>query len=396
MKKAAVLGCGIVGRGIVDILSGNGGEISEKLGQELELKYVLEKRDLSGEYFADKVIDDINIILSDPEVDMVAECIGGIGVAYDFIKACLCAGKSVITCNKHLVAEHGLELLSIAREKGVSFVFEASVGGGIPIIRPLTNCLAGNRIKEIFGIINGTTNYILTQMAQCGRSFDQALSEAQALGYAEADPTADVDGIDACRKICILADLSFGHNIAPSRVSTQGIRSVDSADSALAAALGCSIKLLGHTIEDENGVVTTFVAPHLVPSGALLSNVNGVMNAVVVRGDRVGECLFYGAGAGRYPTASAMVGDMIDCVRHAGDGCSYISWRKDEPEKEGDSAAWPSRWYVRLKGDVLPASCQASAHYAGQSGVIMGSMSKYALIDTVGEENILSCFRVLD
>ncbi len=395
MKKAAVLGCGIVGRGIVDILSGNAEGISKALGQELELKYVLELRDCSGEYFADKVVTDINVILNDPEVDMVAECIGGIGIAYEFIKASLLAGKSVITCNKHLVAEKGLELLGLAREKGVSFVFEASVGGGIPIIRPLTNCLAGNRIKEVFGIINGTTNYILTQMAQCGQSFADALADAQALGYAEADPTADVEGIDACRKICILADLSFGHNIPPARVKTQGITCVDGADSALAAALGCSIKLLGHTIQAQDGKVTTFVAPHLVPACALLANVNGVMNAVVVRGDSVGECLFYGAGAGRYPTASAMVGDMMDCVRHESDGCSYISWGGDKPELESDSDAWPSRWYVRLAADC-PIPCDAQAKLDGQTGVIVPSMSRYELTRAIGEENILSAFRVLD
>ena len=395
MKKAAVLGCGVVGRGIVDIISGNAEGISKNLGQGLEVKYVLEKRDCSGEYFADKVTADFERILSDPEVEIVAECIGGVGVAYDFIRRSLEAGKSVVTCNKHLVAEKGLELLALAREKGACFLFEASVGGGIPIIRPLTNCLAANRVSEVFGIINGTTNYILTQMAQCGQSFSDALADAQRLGYAEADPTADVEGIDACRKICILADLCFGHNIAPARVKTQGITSVDGADSALAAEMGCSIKLLGHTVRDDAGMVTTFVAPHLVPDSALLANVNGVMNAVVVRGDSVGECLFYGAGAGRYPTASAMVGDMMDCVRHESDGCSYISWGQDAPELEADSDAWPSRWYVRLEGGC-PIPCAASAVSGTQTGAIVGPMSRYELLEALSEKNILSAFRVLD
>ena len=391
MKRAAIYGCGIVGTGIAHILMGNAEGIAKNLGEGLELKYVLEKRDCSGEIFADKVVGDIDIILNDPEVEIVAECIGGIGIAYEFIKKSLLAGKSVVTCNKHLVAEKGLELLAIAKEKGVSFVFEASVGGGIPIIRPLTNCLAGNRIKEIFGIINGTTNYILTQMAQCGQGFDEALADAQRLGYAEADPTADVEGIDACRKICILADLSFGHNIPPAKVKTQGITCVSGIDSAFAEEFGCSIKLLGHTVQDDAGMVTTFVAPHLVPKSALLANVNGVMNAVVVRGDSVGECLFYGAGAGRYPTASAMVGDMMDCVRHS-EGCRYIDWGEEKPELQADSDALPSRWYVRFKGDAI----EAQAERGGEKAAIVGSMSAYELREKLGEENILAAFRVLD
>ena len=391
MKKAAIFGCGIVGTGIAHILMGNAEGIAKNLGEEIELKYVLEKRDCSGEIFADKVVSDIEIILNDPEVDIVAECIGGIGVAYDFIKRSLEAGKSVVTCNKHLVAEKGLELLAIAKEKGVSFVFEASVGGGIPIIRPLTNCLAGNRINEVFGIINGTTNYILTQMSQCSQSFDEALADAQRLGYAEADPTADVEGIDACRKICIMADLCFGHNIPPAKVKTQGITCVEGIDSAFAEDFGCAIKLLGHTIRDENGMVTTFVAPHLVPKSALLANVNGVMNAVVVRGDSVGECLFYGAGAGRYPTASAMVGDIMDCVRHP-EGCRYIDWGEEKPEKQADSDALESRWYVRFKGEAIAAGAERE----GQKAAITGAMSAYALREMLGEENILSAFRVLD
>ncbi len=391
MKKAAIYGCGIVGTGIAHILMGNAEGIAKNLGEGLELKYVLEKRDCSGEIFSDKVVGDIDIILNDPEVEIVAECIGGIGIAYEFIKKSLLAGKSVVTCNKHLVAEKGLELLAIAKEKGVSFVFEASVGGGIPIIRPLTNCLAGNRIKEIFGIINGTTNYILTQMAQCGQGFDEALADAQRLGYAEADPTADVEGIDACRKICILADLSFGHNIPPSKVKTQGITCVSGIDSAFAEEFGCSIKLLGHTVQDDAGMVTTFVAPHLVPKSALLANVNGVMNAVVVRGDSVGECLFYGAGAGRYPTASAMVGDMMDCVRHS-EGCRYIDWGEEKPELQADSDDLPSRWYVRFKGDAT----EAQAEREGEKAAIVGSMSAYELREKLGEENILAAFRVLD
>ncbi len=383
MKKVAVLGCGIVGTGIVEILLDNADGIAKNLGEEVQLKYILEKRDCSGESFADYVVSDFDTVVGDPEVDIVCECIGGIGIAYEFIKKCLEAGKSVVTCNKHLVAEKGLELLAIAEARGTSFVFEASVGGGIPIIRPLTNCLAGNRINEVFGIINGTTNYILTQMATEGWDFDYALKEAQRLGYAEADPAADIEGTDACRKICIMADLCFGHHIPPAKVDTRGITCVSSADSAYAESLGYSIKLLGRAVREEDGMVSIFVAPHFVPKTALLANVNGVMNAVVVRGDSVGECLFYGAGAGRYPTASAMVGDIMDCVRHS-EGCRYIHWEEEKPELVADSASFVSPWYVRYEED------------GDEKAVITEKMCANAMNEAMAGVKILSAFRVLD
>ncbi|MBR5260631.1 MAG: homoserine dehydrogenase [Oscillospiraceae bacterium] len=343
MKKVALLGFGTVGSGVEEVLRINREQIAKNIGEEVELKYILDIRDFSGTPYEKLVVSDISIIENDPEVVAAAECIGGATIAYTFVKRLLLAGKSVVTSNKELVATKGLELQAIAREKGVCFLFEASVGGGIPIIRPLTNDLAANRIDEVFGIVNGTTNYILFQMLQCGKDFDTALREAQANGYAEADPTADIEGIDACRKICILSDLCFGKNVSPESVSTRGITCVTAEDTALAEKLGYAIKLIARAKRVGEGV-STYVAPHLISSEKLLANVSGVMNAVVVRGNAVGDCLFYGAGAGKLPTASAVVADLLDAV----------SGRAKSPEwdeaPEGyavPSSTLSSCWYVR-------------------------------------------------
>ena len=346
MKKAALLGCGIVGGGIEIIMRENAAYLEKSVGEPVELKYILELRDCSGEVYADKVIKDFSVIENDPEVSVVAECIGGVGVAYEFVSRALKAGKSVVTCNKQMIAEKGLELLALAKAKKVFLLFEASVGGGIPLIRPLTNCLSANRIEDIRGIVNGTTNYILTQMIQCGQDFDTALSDAQKLGYAEADPTADVDGIDALRKLCILCDLCFGSNLPPEKVTTEGIRGVSAEDVAAADALGYAIKLIAHAKRLDGERFTAVVSPHLVPKDALLANVSGVMNAVAVRGNAVGDTLFYGAGAGRMPTASAMVADIIDTFRR-GNGRKFIDWDPEQPERLADPAEVPTRWFVR-------------------------------------------------
>lgn len=350
MKHAALLGCGIVGGGVAAIFRENAAYLEKSVGEPVELKYILEKRDCSGEPWADRVVGDFSVIENDPEVSVVAECIGGVGVAYEFVKRALLAGKSVVTCNKQMIAERGLELLEIAEAKGVFLLFEASVGGGIPLIRPLTNCLAANRIEEVCGIVNGTTNYILTQMIQCGESFENALADAQKLGYAEADPSADVDGIDAMRKICILADLCFGSNVPPSTVPTEGIRGVTALDAALAEKLGYAVKLLAHAKRLDDDRFTCFVAPHLVAREKLLANVSGVMNAVLVRGNAVGETLFYGAGAGRMPTASAMVADILDAMRR-GDGRKFIDWGPEQPERFVDPNEVPGRWFIRWTGE---------------------------------------------
>ena len=347
--KAALLGMGIVGGGVAELLDQNADKIAEAARQGIELKYILDIRPHPESPYAGLITSDFSLIENDPEVGVVAECIGGVGAAYEFVKRSLQAGKSVVTSNKELVAEKGLELLAIAKEKKVSFLFEASVGGGIPIIRPLAQCLAANRVEEIYGILNGTTNYILTQMLQCSQSFDDALKDAQRLGYAEANPTADVDGIDACRKICILADLCFGKNVSPANIKTRGIRDVSGEDAILAEQLGFAIKLLGRAVRAGEHIAA-YVSPHLIASGKMLANVSGVMNGIVVRGDAVGECLFYGPGAGRFPTASAVVADMIDATRHDKES-KYITWGPGGDELLTDPDELPRRWYVRADGD---------------------------------------------
>ena len=394
MNKAALLGCGIVGGGVAAIMRENAQYIEKSVGAPVELKYILEKRDCSGEPWADRVIGDFSIIENDPEVSVVAECIGGVGVAYDFVRRALLAGKSVVTCNKQMIAERGLELLSIAKEKRVFLLFEASVGGGIPLLRPLTNCLSANRIEEVCGIVNGTTNYILTQMIQCGQDFDSALADAQRMGYAEADPSADVDGLDAMRKLCILADLCFGSNVPPERVPTEGIRGVTAEDAALAERLGYAIKLLAHAKRMDGERFTAYVAPHLVPRDHMLASVNGVMNAVAVRGNAVGETLFYGAGAGRMPTASAMVADILDTFRR-GNGRKFIDWGPEIPGRFVDPDEVPSRWFVRYVG-----GCGAlAAHCVGGDGcfaAITDPMDRGTLKARLEGLEVKSVFRVLD
>ena len=395
MKKAALLGCGIVGGGVAAIFRDNAAYLEKSVGEPVELKYILEKRDCSGEPWADLVVGDFSVIESDPEVSVVAECIGGVGVAYDFVKRALLAGKSVVTCNKQLIAERGLELLELAERKGVFLLFEASVGGGIPLIRPLTNCLCANRIEEVCGIVNGTTNYILTQMIQCNQDFDSALADAQALGYAEADPSADVDGIDAMRKICILADLCFGSNVPPEKVPTEGIRGVHAEDAMLAERLGYAVKLLAHAKRLDGERFTAFVAPHLVAKDKLLANVGGVMNAVLVRGNAVGETLFYGAGAGRMPTASAMVADILDTMRR-GNGRKFIEWGPEQPERFVHPDEVPARWFVRCSGALGGDLADACVSADGFCAAVTAPMTRAALEERLQGVAVESVFRVLD
>lgn len=313
----AVMGFGTVGSGVAELIYKNHDSIVKKSMQDsLEVKYILDIRDFPDNQFADKMIKDFNIILNDPEIEIVVETMGGVTFAYDFVKKCLLAGKSVVTSNKELVAKHGYELLTIAEEKNVNFLFEASVGGGIPIIRPITQCLAANEIDEIAGILNGTTNYILTKMITEKQSFDEALAKAQELGYAEKDPTADVDGHDACRKICILSALSFGKHVYPESVHTEGIRNIKLSDVAYAASWGGVIKLIANAKKLDNGQVNVTVAPRFVANHSQLSSVDDVFNAVLIKGDATGEVVFYGKGAGKMPTASAVVADVIDAAKH--------------------------------------------------------------------------------
>ncbi len=314
MAKIAVLGFGVVGSGTVELFYANKDSICKKAGKDLDIKYILDLRDFPDSVYKDKLIKDFNIILNDDEIEIVAEVIGGATVAYNFTKALLEKGKSVVTSNKELVATHGAELLQIAKEKGCNYMFEASVGGGIPIIRPLHQCLAGNKIEKIAGILNGTTNFILTKMFKEQMSFEDALKMAQELGYAEQDPTADVEGHDACRKICILGSLAFGKHIYPEYVHCSGISKITADDVAYAENAGYAIKLVG-VAKEENERLVVMVSPRLVEKSNLLASVEDVFNAIFVTGDGVGDVMFYGRGAGKMPTASAVVGDIIDCAK---------------------------------------------------------------------------------
>lgn len=355
MLKVAIMGHGTVGSGVYDVFAQNAAQIAKAVGEEVEVKYVLDLRDFSKLSYADKFVTDFSVIENDPEVCVVAEVMGGVGAAYEFSKRCLKAGKSVCTSNKELVAVHGEELLALAKEHNVNYLFEASVGGGIPLIRPMMQCLAANQIEEICGILNGTTNYILSQMIHNGVAFDDALRHAQKMGYAENDPTADIEGHDACRKICILSDLAFGDKIDPDEVSCQGISGITLDNVAAASELGYVIKLIGRAKRTESGKIFAFVAPHLVPKTSPLACVEDVFNGILVTGNMVGEVMFYGQGAGKHATASAVVADMMDAIAHRekrrpvewGDGSRKLLLPIDQLE---------SAWYVR--GEV-PAELAA-------------------------------------
>ena len=315
MEKFAVLGCGVVGSGVVELFEKNKELIMKRCGKELEMSYILDLRDFPDRPYADLLVKKIDPILADPAVTVVAECMGGVEPAFTFVKQCLEAGKSVATSNKELVAAKGDILLKTAKEHNVNFFFEASVGGAIPIIRPLHKCLAANDFSAIAGILNGTTNFILNKMIKENMDFATALALAQEKGYAEKDPTADVEGHDACRKICILSSLAFGKHVYPESVHTKGIREVALEDVELCASLGYSIKLIARVQRLENGKILPTVMPMAVEEDNLLSQVNGVYNAVMVRGDGISKAMFYGRGAGKFPTASAVLGDMIEEVQ---------------------------------------------------------------------------------
>ena len=314
MIYVAILGFGVVGSGAAEVLASNRAVIEKNLGKAVAVKRILDLRDFPDSPFGHLVTHDFNDILNDPEIAVVAEMMGGSHPAYDFTKACLEAGKHVVTSNKEVVARFGAELLEIAAKNGVRYLFEASVGGGIPVIRPMVNDLASNAIEQVDGILNGTTNYILTQMI-AGATFENALKEAQAKGYAEANPAADVEGLDAARKIVILAALSFGTLLSPDKIHCEGITKLTLDDVAVAKALGCSIKLIGHT-EMVEGRVLAMVSPRLVPLDNPLSGISDVFNGILVDANMVGKVMFYGAGAGKLRTASAVVADIIDIVAH--------------------------------------------------------------------------------
>jgi homoserine dehydrogenase len=348
MVNVAILGFGTVGSGVAEVLTTNGGLIDHRVDDLVRLKYILDVRDFPDSPYASLFVKDFAVIENDPELDIVVETIGGAKIALDFTTRALKAGKSVVTSNKELVATHGYELLRLARANGCSYLFEASVGGGIPILRPLTSCLAANELEQVTGILNGTTNYILTRMIRAGLTFDQALAEAQANGYAEKDPTADVDGHDACRKICILASLAFGRHVHPDQVPTQGIRNVTLADADYAASADYKIKLLGRALRQPEGKVCAFVAPHLVPGDNPLSGVEDVFNAIAVTGNAIGDVMFYGRGAGKLPTASAVVADVIDIAKDLKKD-RHNGWEEGAPDLVMSADSLRSPWYVRAQ-----------------------------------------------
>ncbi|MFA7637226.1 MAG: homoserine dehydrogenase [Monoglobales bacterium] len=348
MPKVAILGYGVVGSGVYDILVNTKDKVLQNSGKPVEVKYILDIRDFDDHPQKHLFVKDFATILSDSEVDIVAEVIGGAKVAYEFTKAALEAGKNVVTSNKELVATHGTELLEIAKEKGVSYLFEASVGGGIPLIHPVHRCLTGNNISRIMGILNGTTNYILTSMLKEDKSFEDALKSAQSKGYAEANPAADIEGIDACRKIAILTSLASGRSINCGDIHTEGITKITLKDAKYAAKAGYAVKLVGYS-EMSGDKAEVWVAPMLIPNDMPLSKVDDVFNAAVVTGDNVGDVMMYGRGAGMLPTASAVVGDIID-IATGSSKCCPISWSGPDLEVK-DHGTTVCRYYVRASAE---------------------------------------------
>mgnify|MGYP000778256449 CR=1 FL=1 len=346
MINIAVLGYGTVGSGVVEVINKNHASINKRAGQEVNIKYVLDLRDFPGDPVEKVLVHDYNVIVNDPEVKIIVEVMGGIKPAYDFTKQALEAGKSVCTSNKELVAAHGAELLAIAKANKVNFLFEASVGGGIPIIRPLNQSLTADEITEITGILNGTTNYILTKMEKEGSDFDTVLKEAQDKGYAERNPEADVEGYDACRKIAILTSLAFGSTVKFEEIQTEGITKISTADFAYAEKLGCVVKLLATSFKKDEKVYA-ITAPFLIDATHPLYNVNDVLNGIYIHGNVIGDVMFFGAGAGKLPTASAVVADVVDCVKHKGRNVMTL-WSYEKLEL-GSPMEVERTFFVRIK-----------------------------------------------
>ena len=347
MIKIAVLGYGTVGSGVVEVIQTNQKVINERVGEELDIKYVLDLREFPGTPVEKLIVHDFEQIVNDEEVQIVVEVMGGIEPAYTFVKRSLLAGKSVATSNKALVAKHGAELLAIAKEKNINFLYEASVGGGIPIIRPLAAALTGDVIEEITGILNGTTNYMMTKMYNENADYDAVLKEAQARGYAERDPSADVEGHDACRKIAILSSIISGKLVDFEDIYTEGITNISLDDINYAKAMGMKIKLLASCKRDGDKLCA-IVAPHLVSPEHPLYNIEDVFNAIFVKGNMLGDSMFYGSGAGKLPTASAVVGDIVEAAKNP-NRSMMATWTSEKLELE-EKADTTKRFFVRVKG----------------------------------------------
>ena len=397
MVKVAVLGFGVVGSGVAEVISGKGDGIKKKADDLLELKYILDVRDFPDSPFASCFVKEFSVIEQDPEVSVVVETIGGVGAALDFTERALKAGKSVVTSNKELVATHGRRLMDLAAEHQAIYLFEASVGGGIPILRPLSECMAANDILEICGILNGTANYIFTRMVQDGVPFAQALKGAQANGYAEQNPSADVEGYDTCRKLSILSSIAFGWHLLPEQIPTKGITHITLEDEAYAAACRHRIKLLGRAIVKEDGTVCAYVEPHFVSEDHPLAGVEDVFNAIMVKGNVTGDVMFYGRGAGKLPTASAVVADVIAAARKM-ERAGYQPWQENRSDCVASVEELSSRWYVRLAegsyegGEVLTIP-QAGE---GEHGYLTAEMTRPQLEKALEGKTVLSVLRLLD
>lgn len=382
MIKVAVLGYGNIGSGVVQVLLKNKETIAKKAGDEIVPACVLDLRDFPGDVMEDKVVKDINLITQNPEISIVVETMGGTKPAYAFVKACLEAGKHVATSNKELVAAHGPELLEIAKAHHVSFLFEASVGGGIPIIRPLVSSITSDAVTEITGILNGTTNYMLTKMSEDGLDYDAVLEDAQERGYAERNPAADVDGHDARRKIAILSSLAFGKYVDYEDVYTEGITKITSADFAYAKVLGSRIKLFGTSKKKDDGSISTMVCPVMITNEHPLFAVNDVMNAILVRGESMGDLMFYGAGAGKLPTASAVVADVVNAARNP----KITEIEPYEPGKMtvSDHLKSTHSYFVRVKGSDANAVAES---FKAKHIVDAGIADEFGLITAEWAEN---------
>ena len=384
MIQIAVMGYGTVGSGVVEVLNTNQASIDKRVGEAVRVKYVLDLRDFPGDPVESVLVHDFETIVNDPEVKVVVEVMGGVEPAYTFTKRCLLAGKSVCTSNKALVAAHGAELLQIAKDKNLNYLFEASVGGGIPIIRPLQTCLTADEIVEISGILNGTTNYILTNMTYGGANFDDALKDAQDKGYAERNPEADVEGHDACRKIAILTSLVSGQRVDFEDIYTEGITKVTAEDIKYADKLGRVIKLLAMSKKEADGKYYAMVAPFLIDATNPLYSVNGVFNAIFVEGNMLGDSMFYGSGAGKLPTASAVAADVVDACRNLNENLGFY-W-SDEKLVLGDTKDDKRRFLVRVKGDAQADAAAMKALFGpvdlvdagveGEFGFVTGELSE--------------------
>ena len=399
MVKIAVLGYGTVGSGIVEVIKTNQDMVNKKAGDEIDVKYILDLRDFPGDPYENLVVHDVEVILNDPEVQVVAEAMGGVEPAYTFTKRALSSGKSVCTSNKELVAKHGPELLQLARENKCNYMFEASVGGGIPIIRPLNASLTPERVDGITGILNGTTNYILTKMEREGSDFDVVLKEAQEKGYAERNPEADVEGYDACRKIAILSSLVYGKNVNFEDIYTEGITKITTTDFTYAKKAGWTIKLLAMS-KEVDGKYFAMVTPCMINPTNPLYNVNDVFNGILVHGNTLGNTMYYGAGAGKLPTASAVVSDIIDCVKHLGKTVFCFWDAEDLKLSSMDDSV--KRFFVRVSDadfakakEVFGDVEMIDADVAGEKGFFTQAMSEKDFNEKSAQVgNVLSRIRV--